>query len=110
MKIRRTYTREFKLQIVRECENSKAMAQLSRQHSIHPSLITRWKKEYREDPENTFSGKWSDDLAKQGLEFLSLQSVASGIRPYIQQDIVNQMDVCKHPTPFPRLFIFFRLK
>ncbi|KAF5424048.1 MAG: transposase [Methanosarcinales archaeon] len=57
MKIRRTYTREFKLQIVRECENSKAMAQLSRQHGIHPSLITRWKKEYRDDPENAFSGK-----------------------------------------------------
>jgi hypothetical protein len=32
MKIRRTYTRKFKLQIVCECENSKAMAQLSRQH------------------------------------------------------------------------------
>ncbi|KAF5422560.1 MAG: transposase [Candidatus Methanomarinus sp.] len=56
MKIRRTYTREFKLQIVRECENSKAMAQLSRQHGIQPSLITRWKKEYRDDPENAFSG------------------------------------------------------
>ena len=40
MKIRRTYTREFKLQIVCECENSEAMAQLSRQHGIHPSLIT----------------------------------------------------------------------
>jgi transposase-like protein len=51
MKIRRTYTREFKLQIVRECENSKAMAQLSRQYGIHPSLITRWKKEYRDDPD-----------------------------------------------------------
>ncbi|MCD4846031.1 MAG: transposase [Methanosarcinales archaeon] len=39
MKIRRTYTREFKLQIVRECENNKAMTQLSRQHSIHSSLV-----------------------------------------------------------------------
>jgi transposase-like protein len=32
------------------------MAQLSRQHGIHPSLITRWKKEYRDNPENA-SGK-----------------------------------------------------
>jgi len=32
------------------------MSQLSRQHGIHPSLIARWKKEYRDDPENAFSG------------------------------------------------------
>jgi transposase-like protein len=73
MKIRRTYTREFKLQIVRECENSKAMAQLSRQYGIHSSLITRWKKEYKDDPENAFSGKgnmylyWGDGVTGTGL-------------------------------------------
>jgi len=75
MKIRRTYKRKFKLQIVRECENSKAMAQLSRQHGIHPSLITRWKKEYRDDPENAFSGKgniYKEDARLGDLEKMKL--------------------------------------
>ena len=36
MKIRRTYTREFKLKVLRECENGKGKAQLSREHGyIH---------------------------------------------------------------------------
>jgi len=55
MKIRRTYTREFKLKVLRECENGKDKAQLSREHGLHPSLITRWEKEFREDPERAFS-------------------------------------------------------
>jgi len=55
MKIRRTYTREFKLKVLRECENGKGKAQLSREHGLHPSLISRWEKEFREDPERAFS-------------------------------------------------------
>ncbi len=56
---------------MRECENSKAMAQLSRQYGIHPSLIRRWKKEYREDPESAFSGKgniYKEDVRLGELE------------------------------------------
>ena len=56
MKQRRTYTREFKLKILRECENGKGKAQLSREHGSHPSLINRWEEEYRKDPDNAFSG------------------------------------------------------
>jgi len=50
MKIRRTYTREFKLKVLHECENGKGKAQLSREHGLDPSLISRWEKEFREDP------------------------------------------------------------
>ena len=41
MEIKRTYTREFKLQIVCEYENSMDMTQLNRQYGIHliPSHI-----------------------------------------------------------------------
>jgi transposase len=56
MKIRRTYTREFKLKVLRECESGKDKAQLSRENGLHPSLISRWEKEFREDPEHAFSG------------------------------------------------------
>ena len=56
MKIRRTYTREFKLKVLRECESGKDKAQLSREHGLHPSLISRWEREFREYPEQAFSG------------------------------------------------------
>ncbi len=55
MKMRRTYTREFKLKVLRECENGKGKAQLSRENGLHPSLISRWEKEFRDDPEHAFS-------------------------------------------------------
>jgi transposase len=55
MKIRQTYTRGFKLKVLLECENGKGKAQPSREYGLHPSLITRWEKEFREDPERAFS-------------------------------------------------------
>ena len=56
MKTRRQYTRDFKIDIVREIETGKSLAQVSRENGIHPSLIVKWKKEYFENPENAFSG------------------------------------------------------
>jgi len=71
MKQRRTYTREFKLKILRECENGKGKAQLSREHGLHPSLITKWEEEFRKDPENAFNGHgkiYKDDARIGELE------------------------------------------
>ena len=38
-------------------------------------------------------------MAFYGCVFL--QSIVLGIRPYTQQDFVDQMDVYKRPEPFP---------
>jgi transposase len=38
---RRRFTREFKLQVLREIEAGKTIAQAAREHEIHPNLITR---------------------------------------------------------------------
>ena len=55
---RRNYTREFKLSVITELEaGDKPLAQIARENNVHPSLITRWKNEYYDDPEKAFSGK-----------------------------------------------------
>ena len=56
MKRRRTYTRDFKISVIREVEMGKTLAQVSRENEIHPSLVVKWKKEYFRDPENAFRG------------------------------------------------------
>ncbi len=56
MRSRRTFTREFKVNLLRELENGKSTAEISRRHSIHPSLISKWRREYRDDPGEAFSG------------------------------------------------------
>ena len=42
---RRQFTREFKIQIIREVEAGKAIAQAAREHQLHPTLIGKWRKQ-----------------------------------------------------------------
>jgi transposase len=53
---RRRHTREFKISIIREFENGKNLAQLSRENNIHPTMISKWRLEYQKNPESAFSG------------------------------------------------------
>ena len=56
-KIRRTYTREFKLEAVRLLETSdKSAAQLERELGIGGGGLSRWKREFAEEGENAFPG------------------------------------------------------
>ena len=55
-KTRKSYTREFKISILRELEAGKNLAQLSRENNLHPSLISKWRREYDENPDSAFSG------------------------------------------------------
>jgi transposase len=56
MKTRKKFTREFKISILRELENGKNSAQVSRENGIHPSMLSKWKREYKENPGTAFSG------------------------------------------------------
>lgn len=56
MKRRRNFTREFKLSILSEL-SAKPFAEVCREHNLHPVMVHNWKKQYRENPNNAFSGK-----------------------------------------------------
>ena len=53
---RRRFTREFKLQVVREVEAGKSPAQAAREHQVHPTLIVRWRQEHLQYAERAFTG------------------------------------------------------
>ena len=57
MKTRKKFTREIKISILRELENGKSAAQVCRENGIHPSMLSKWKREYKENPGTAFSGK-----------------------------------------------------
>lgn len=57
MKTRKKFSREFKISVLRELENGKNAAQVCREHDIHPTMLSKWKGEYKENPETAFSGK-----------------------------------------------------
>ena len=53
---RRRFSREFKLNVLSELESGKTTAQVSSEKSISPSLISKWKDEYKTNPDLAFSG------------------------------------------------------
>lgn len=56
MRKRRSFTRDYKLSVLNELDG-KNMAEVCREHSLHPVVICKWKREYRTDPDKAFSGK-----------------------------------------------------
>ncbi len=60
---KRIFTKEFKLEIVRESE-TKPAAEICREHNLQPQLLNRWKKEHDSNPKDAFSGHgkiWKED-------------------------------------------------
>lgn len=53
---RRRFSREFKLQVLRELESGKGVAQLCREHNLTRFLISKWRREYDENPDMAFAG------------------------------------------------------
>lgn len=53
-KTRRSFTPEFKLQVVREVEAGSTVAQVARLHVLHPNLVTQWCTKYRNSPQGAF--------------------------------------------------------
>lgn len=53
---RRRFTREMKVQVLREIEAGKSIGQAARQYQVHPTLINRWQKEHRQYGERAFAG------------------------------------------------------
>ena len=51
------FSREFKLQVLRELDSGKSRAQVCREFDIYSNLLTRWKKEYEANPDQAFSGR-----------------------------------------------------
>jgi transposase len=56
VRARRNFSREFKLQIVKELEGSKTLAQIVREHEIDQGVVARWYREYRKYGDNAFLG------------------------------------------------------
>lgn len=54
-KVRKKYSREFKLEVLRELE-CKGLAEVCREHGVSRFLVARWRREYEENPGRAFAG------------------------------------------------------
>ena len=72
-KRRRQFTKEFKLQVIREVEAGKSLAHVAREHELHPNLIRKWQGQYAEYGQQAFAGNgkaYSDEAKIAELERL----------------------------------------
>jgi transposase len=54
---RRTFTREFKLQVIREVEAGKTQAQVAREYQVSDNTISKWRRELHKYKERAFAGR-----------------------------------------------------
>ena len=68
---RRIFTREFKLQVIREVELGKTQAQAAREYQITETTISKWRKQHRKYSERAFAGRgraYTDEARTAELE------------------------------------------
>ena len=58
----RKFTREFKLEAIRQLATGKSFAQLARELELHENVLRRWQREYEQQPGRAFPGKGQGSL------------------------------------------------
>lgn len=58
----RKFTREFKLEAIRQLASGKSFAQLARELELHENVLRRWQREYEKQPGRAFPGKGQGSL------------------------------------------------
>ena len=66
---RRQFRREFKLAALQRLERGASVAEVARAFEVHPSLLQRWRQEFRQGPGNAFPGlgkrRWEEGRVAQ---------------------------------------------
>jgi transposase len=68
---RRTYSREFKLKVLREIEAGKSQAQAAREYQLSDTAIYKWRQQFTKYKEQAFAGRgnaYTDEARLQELE------------------------------------------
>ena len=80
----RTFTPEFKLQLVKLYENGKSRSDIAREYDITPSALDRWIKNHKESG----SFKAGDNRSTEENELLQLRKEVKQLR--MENDILKQ--------------------
>ena len=69
----RIFTKDFKLQVIRQVQAGKSIAQAAREHELHPNLIAKWRKLHTQYAQSAFQGNghaYTEDAKVAELERL----------------------------------------
>jgi transposase len=83
---RRTFSKEFKITLMREIENGAKQAEVCRKYDIHPVLVSQWRRIYDKYPDTAFSGK--GNLYKEDARIAELERLVGKL--YAENDFLKK--------------------
>ena len=86
VKERRRFSREFKLQVLRELDSGKSVAQICREHNLTRFLVSNWKQEFAKNPERAFGGH--GNACKDAARIAELEKLVG--RLYAENDFLKR--------------------
>ena len=60
---RRIFTREFKVEAIKQLDGGKPMGSVARRLEVNPNTLHRWRREFKKQPTKAFSGQGRRMLA-----------------------------------------------
>lgn len=85
---RRTFTKEFKLDVISQSEKCDKITDLAADLGLRPELIYRWRTEFKTHPQTSFPGKGIEKQTPQEQKIAELQRELANVRT--ERDILKK--------------------
>jgi transposase len=87
-KKRRTFTKEFKLDVINQSEHCAKITELAADLGLRPALIYRWRAELKADPQRSFPGNGIEKKTSGEKQLSELQRKLADVK--MQRDILKK--------------------
>ena len=88
MSKRRTYSKEFKLDVTKQSYQRDNIRELADELGIDPDLIYAWRSKYKKQPQQAFSGKGIPQQTPEKKELAELKKELADVR--MERDILKK--------------------
>jgi len=88
----RKFSREFKLMVMREIEAGARPAELCRKYDLHPRVIGKWQKKFREDGERAFPKSMPGPVAAGTVAELERQIGQQTMEIAFLKKVLNRLE------------------
>ena len=85
---RKTFTREFKLDVIQQSYHRENIRELATELGIQPALIYKWRSRYQASPQQSFPGRGVEALTPEEQKLHALQKENAQLR--MERDILKK--------------------
>lgn len=85
---RKTFTKEFKLDVIQQSYHRENMRELATELGIRPELIYKWRSRYQGNPAQSFPGRGVEALSPEEQKMRALKKENAELR--MERDILKK--------------------